>query len=94
MLLSLEFQISFHDSRRPHEGAEVLRNFTLSGLWALTSKYNTLNQRRWSEGVEKLLKNHQERMAELILNHGYDAQTPQEQWSFPSALMFTLRLDK
>ena len=76
---------------RPNEFADELRNNTISGLWNLTSKYNTLNKRRWTEGVQSLLQNHQETMAELVLNHGYNALTPEEQWSFPAALMFTLR---
>ena len=64
----------------------------MNEMWALTQKYNTLNRRRWKAGVTYQLRQHQERMIQLVLNYGHDyARTPQQQWSFPAALMFTLR---
>ena len=85
-----DYQASiFHG--RPIDRANVLRNSTVSALWELTWKYNTLNRRRWTQGVVRLLQQHQSHITELVLDHGYDAQTPQQQWSFPASLMFTLR---
>ena len=76
----------------PGQLADLLRNRTMNEMWALTQKYNTLNRRRWKAGVTYQLRQHQERMIQLVLNYGHDyARTPQQQWSFPAALMFTLR---
>ena len=69
---------------------EDQRGKIVSDLWNLTKYFNVLNRQKWSREVNYVLFDHQERMVQFIKN-GYDQRTIQERWTFPAALMFTLR---
>jgi len=68
-----------------------LRLSTLNEVWKLTEMHNIFNRSLWTIDVATALFHHQENMVCLI-QEGYEEQTLEEKWSFPAALMFTLRL--
>jgi hypothetical protein len=68
-----------------------LRSSTLNEVWKLTEMHNIFNRSLWTIDVATALFHHQEDMVCLI-QQGYEEQTLEEKWSFPAALMFTLRL--
>ena len=68
-----------------------LRSSTLNEVWKLTEMHNIFNRSLWTIDVATALFHHQEGMVSLIQD-GYEEQTVEEKWSFPAALMFTLRL--
>ena len=67
-----------------------LRLSTLNQVWKLTEMHNIFNRSLWTMDVATALLHHQEDMVSLI-QQGYEEQTLEEKWSFPAALMFTLR---
>ena len=67
-----------------------LRLSTLNEVWKLTELHNIFNRSLWTMDVATALFHHQEDMVSLI-QQGYEEQTLEEKWSFPAALMFTLR---
>ena len=67
-----------------------LRLSTLDEVWKLTEIHNIFNRTLWTIDVAEALFHHQEDMVSLI-RQGYEEQTLEEKWSFPAALMFTLR---
>ena len=67
-----------------------LRSSTLHELWKLTETHNIFNRSQWRVDVATSLLQHQQDMVGLIQD-GYEEQTLEEKWSFPAALMFTLR---
>lgn len=69
---------------------EVTRNSTISMLWDLTDTYNTLNKRAWAQSINAQLSQHQSCVVQLV-RRGFDGRTNVERWTFPKALMFTLR---
>ena len=69
---------------------EVIRNSTIQRLWDLTDTYNTLNKRAWGKSINVALSEHQSSVVQLV-RRGFDGRTNAERWTFPSALMFTLR---
>ena len=68
-----------------------LRLSTLNEVWKLTETHNIFNRSLWTIDVATALFHHQQDMVGLI-RQGYEEQTLEEKWSFPAALMFTLRL--
>ena len=69
---------------------EVTRNTTIQRLWDLTDTYNTLNKKAWDQSINAALSEHQSSVVQLV-RRGFDGRTNTERWTFPSALMFTLR---
>ena len=69
---------------------EVTRNTTIQRLWDLTDTYNTLNKKAWGQSINAALSEHQSSVVQLV-RRGFDGRTNAERWTFPSALMFTLR---
>ena len=69
---------------------EVTRYNTTEKLWKLTDTYNTLNKRAWRRSINKALSEHQSSVVQLV-QRGFDGRTNAERWTFPTALMFTLR---
>ena len=69
---------------------EMARNSTIQKLWELTDTYNTLNKRAWGQNINAALSEHQSSVVQLV-RRGFDGRTNVERWTFPTALMFTLR---
>ena len=80
---------SISDNSMP-EKVLNLRSSTLEQVWRVTETYNIFNKTVWSIDVATALLHHQQDMVCLI-QQGYEEQTMEERWSFPAALMFTLR---
>ena len=72
------------------QNVTTLRSSTLHELWKLTETHNIFNRSQWRVDVATSLLQHQQDMVGLIKD-GYEEQTLEEKWSFPAALMFTLR---
>jgi potassium channel subfamily K protein len=69
---------------------DLTRNSTIMRLWDLTDTYNTLNKNAWRQQINEALGAHQTSVVSLV-HQGYDGRSNAERWTFPTALMFTLR---
>ena len=69
---------------------ESTRNKTIALLWNLTDTYNTLNKRVWGIRINAAIYEHQSSVVHLV-SRGFDGRTTEQRWTFPTALMFTLR---
>ena len=63
-------------------------------MWDLTNRFNVLNKNQWLVRVNDLLMHHEEELVRFIHEEGYDQSTVHERWTYPSALMFSLRFEE
>ncbi|KAF5301598.1 hypothetical protein FQR65_LT08903 [Abscondita terminalis] len=63
----------------------------LDDLWNISSTVNTVNEPLFRSRMDYVLLNYQNRMVELF-RKGFRGRSPQEIWSFPAALMFSLSI--
>lgn len=77
-----------------NEGIRTVQKLRIEfaeGLWNATEQFNTLNTTAWVEEVNKYLTFYQGNFTDLV-RKGYESRTPQEIWTFPTALMFCLSI--
>jgi hypothetical protein len=60
-------------------------------MWQATEQFNMLNQTAWVVDVSEILWNYQNNFTDRVRN-GYVSQTPEQIWTFPTALMFCLSI--
>ncbi|CAK1543785.1 unnamed protein product [Leptosia nina] len=76
----------------PDEQLENVKQWRIScveQLWDITNRYNVLNQTAWTYNSNNVLKVFQNNITNAI-RQGYNGRTPEEIWSFPAALMYSL----
>ncbi|KAF5282990.1 hypothetical protein FQA39_LY04861 [Lamprigera yunnana] len=63
----------------------------LEDLWEVTSTVNTVDEPLFRSKMDYVLLNYQNHMVELF-RKGFRGRSPQDVWSFPAALMFSLSI--
>eukprot|EP00095_Tigriopus_kingsejongensis_P003371 maker-scaffold153_size302544-snap-gene-1.7 protein:Tk03371 transcript:maker-scaffold153_size302544-snap-gene-1.7-mRNA-1 annotation:"hypothetical protein DAPPUDRAFT_324055" len=79
------------------EDASLIRvenylNETVRQMWTLTNRYNVLNKDLWTSDINAALQVHEQKLVYFVQEEGYDQQTNEQRWTFPSALMFALSI--
>ncbi|CAF4817241.1 unnamed protein product [Pieris macdunnoughi] len=71
------------------ENVKQWRQSCVEQLWNITNRYNVLNQTQWMYNSNHVLKIFQNNISNAI-HQGYTGRTPEDIWSFPAALMYSL----
>lgn len=79
------------EDRTGHKDVQLQLNHTVYDLWNVSVLLNDFNRSEFDREVDRSLKEFQAFLVESIKS-GYDGRLPDEIWTIPTALMFSLSI--